>query len=150
MDALVDAGEVRAGVKAGAVAGGGEDGGEGRGGGAFAVGSGDEDAGDGGVRVAERGGEPAHVLEIELAARDAGLRGGEFGAERVEMRDGFGVGHDPHSKAEGYGTFVSEKSWGSGAIERMWREWGSREFVAGWFGSDRRIFVSFKLVGRKL
>jgi hypothetical protein len=35
------------------------------------------------------------------------LRGGEFGAESVKMRDGFGVGHDPHSKAEGHGTSVS-------------------------------------------
>ena len=41
---------------------------EGGGGAAFAVGSGDEDGGEGGLRVAEGRGEDAHVGEVELAA----------------------------------------------------------------------------------
>ena len=78
-DALVDAGEVRGGVEGGAVAGGGEDAGERGGGRALAVGSGDEDGGESGLRIAEGGGENAHVGEVEFAAR----RGGSGGSQLV-------------------------------------------------------------------
>ena len=84
---------MRRGVEAGAVAGSGEDAGEGGGGGAFAVGSGDQDGGEGGLRVAERGGEDAHVGEVELAAGSAGCGWGELVAQGVEMVDRGGVGH---------------------------------------------------------
>lgn len=71
-DALGDAGEVGRGVEAGAQAGGAEDGGERGGGAALAVGAGDEDGREPKLRVAEGGGEGAHVGELELAARGRG------------------------------------------------------------------------------
>ena len=93
LDALVDADEVRRGVEAGAVAGSGEDARERGGRGAFAVGSGDQDRGEGGLRIAERGGEDAHVDEVELAAGGAGCGRGELVAQGVEMVDRCGVRH---------------------------------------------------------
>ena len=104
LDALVDAAQVRGGIERGAVAGGGEDAGEGSGGGAFAVGAGDQDAGEAVLRVAESGAEGAHVGEVEFAARwgqlaDAigrrkyGLALDEFLAEGVEAVNRGGVGH---------------------------------------------------------
>ena len=89
LDALVDAAEVRAGVESCTVAGSGEDGGQGCGGGAFAVGAGDEDGGEAPLRVAECGAEAAHVLEVEAPFRARR----QLRDECVEMGDGFGVVH---------------------------------------------------------
>ena len=89
-DAFGDAGEVGRGVEAGAEAGGREDGAEGGGGAALAVGSGDEDRGEAGLRVAEGVGEGAHVGELELAPRRAW---GEFETERGEGFDRCSEGH---------------------------------------------------------
>ncbi len=66
---------------------------EGGGGGAFAVGSGDEDGGEGGLRVARGSGQDAHVGEVELAAGGAGGGRGELVAQSVEMIDRCSVGH---------------------------------------------------------
>jgi hypothetical protein len=75
------------------VAGGGEDARERGGGAALAVGSGDEDRGEGELGVAEGCGEGAHVGEVELAARRGWGCGGQLVAEGVEMVDRCGVGH---------------------------------------------------------
>ena len=93
LDAFVDAREVGRGVEGGAVAGGREDARERGGGATLAVGSGDEDGGEGQLRIAEGCGEDAHVGEVEFAARRCGGGGGQLLAEGVEMVDRCVVGH---------------------------------------------------------
>jgi len=93
LDAFVDADQVRRGVETCAVAGCCEDAGQGGGGGAFAVGSGDQDGGEGVLRVAEGCGEDAHVGEVKLAAGGAGWGRGELMAQGVEMVDRGSVRH---------------------------------------------------------
>jgi hypothetical protein len=92
LDAFVDPDEVGRGVEARAVTGGGEDASEGGGGGAFTVGSGDEDGGKGGLRVAEGSGEDTHVGEVELSSRSAGRGGSQLMAKGVKMVDRCSVG----------------------------------------------------------
>ena len=92
-DALVDSGEVGGGVEAGAVSGGVEDAGEGSGGGALAVGSGDENRREGGLRVAEGCSKDAHVGEVELTPGGVGGWRSELVAQGVEMIDRCAVRH---------------------------------------------------------
>ncbi len=93
LDAFVDTDEVGRGVEAGAVAGGGENAGQGRGGGAFAVGSGDQDGRKGILRVSQGCGEDAHMGKVELAAGSTGGGRGEFMPQSVEMVDRCSIGH---------------------------------------------------------
>ncbi|WP_433984331.1 hypothetical protein [Tunturiibacter empetritectus] len=72
LDSLVDADQVGRGVEAGAVACGGEDAAESGGRGAFTVGSGNQNRGEGGLRVAQGSGEDPHVGEVKLPARGTG------------------------------------------------------------------------------
>ncbi len=94
LDTFIDALEMRRGIEAGAIAGGGEDAAEGCGRRSFAVGAGNEDAGKGVLRIAECGGECAHVGEHEFAPRRAYGRRGEFMTERVQTVERGLVGHE--------------------------------------------------------
>ena len=91
-DSLVDAHQVRRGVEAGAQAGGGEDAGESGGGGAFAIGAGDEHGAKALLGIAERSHEGAHLGQLELAP---GLAGGgvQLRAQGLQAVDCLGVEH---------------------------------------------------------
>ncbi len=73
--------EVRGGVKTDGVTTLLKNGSEGGGGGAFAVGAGDEDGWEAPVRIAESLKQDAHVGEIEFTPWCAGREWGKFTAE---------------------------------------------------------------------
>jgi hypothetical protein len=93
LDALVDADEVGRGIEGGAVAGSGQDAGEGGSGGAFAIGSRDEDGRKGGLRVAKSRRKDTHLGKVELAPGRGWRGGSEFVTQGVEMIDRCSVRH---------------------------------------------------------
>ncbi len=92
LDALIDAAQVRRGVKAGLVAGPGEDAGQGGCGRSFAVGAGNQDRSESALGVAQRCHERAHVRQLEFPARRAG-RSVQFLTESVQAVKGRGIRH---------------------------------------------------------
>ena len=92
LDALIDAAQVRRGVKAGPVAGAGENAGQGGRGGSFAVGAGNQHRGEVALGVAQRSHERAHVRQLEFPARRAG-RSVQFLTESVQAVKGRSVRH---------------------------------------------------------
>ena len=95
LDALVNTDQVGRGVETGAVTRRGQDTGQGGGRGAFAVGSGNQNRGEAGLRMAQSGSQNPHVGEVELAAGRAGRGRGKFVAQSVEMVDRSSIGHGP-------------------------------------------------------
>lgn len=139
-DALGDMDEVRRGIEAGAEACGGGDVGEGGGGAALAVGAGDEDGAEAPLGAAERGGEDAHVVEVELAAGSSGA-GGELDAEGVQVGEGGREGSVGAAGREGLRR-CGDGGHGddfrrAGQVPRRWD--GATTFVwrvGGWWDSE--------------
>src|SRR5271166_1251667 len=88
-NALVDTHEMGRAVEGGLVSGGAQDGRQRCCSGAFAVGSGDQDAGETALRVAQRSQHLEHVGEVELVRRC----GGELVSEGVKLVNCGLVGH---------------------------------------------------------
>ena len=90
---LVHPQQVRRGIQAGPCARNAQDAGERGRRGTLAVGAGDQHGREALLRIAQRSGQHAHVIQIELAARRTGRRGGKLTAQRVQVLDRCCVGH---------------------------------------------------------
>ena len=93
LDAFVHTDQVRRGIETRAVTRSGENARQGGCRRSLAVSPGNQDRGEGGLRVAKRRSQYPHMGEVELAAGGGGRGRGEFVAQSVKVIDRCSVGH---------------------------------------------------------
>ena len=93
LDALVGARKMGAGVESRAITRHAEDARKRGGGGALAVGAGNQDGRDARLRIAEVRAERAHMGQIEFADGTGAGRGGKLGGQGVQVVNRFCVSH---------------------------------------------------------